>query len=141
MRVRSGRVESTPGGSEALVVHLDRAAFDDLIQERKSAFGLAIAGRVTGDDRSVHMFCAWDPVLRSVLDGRSLYRPGDVTLRALDGGPLDLDQVFELDRPGAEAAHFLAEAGFLLLKDVFTDDEMAAIDADLVRGRRGLLPR
>lgn len=140
LRVRSGRVESTPGGSEALAVHLDRAAFDDLIQERKSAFGLAIAGRVTGDDRSVHMFCAWDPVLRSVLDGRSLYRPGDVALRALDGGPLDLDQVFELDRPGAEAAHFLAEAGFLLLKDVVTDDEMAAIDADLSEAVEGSSP-
>ena len=60
LRVRAGRVESTPEASGALVVHLDLAAFNDLIQERKSAFGLAIAGRVTGDDRSVHMFCAWD---------------------------------------------------------------------------------
>jgi hypothetical protein len=133
LRVRAGRVESAPGVSEARVVDLDRAAFYDLIQERKSAFGLAIAGRVAGDDRSVHMFCAWDPVLRSVLDGRSLYRPGHVTLRASGGGPLDLDQAFELDHPGDEAAHFLAEAGFLLLKDVFTHDEMAAIDADLAR--------
>jgi Phytanoyl-CoA dioxygenase (PhyH) len=140
LRVRAGRVECAPGVSEARVVDLDRAAFHDLIQERKSAFGLAIAGRVTGDDRSVHMFCAWDPVLRSVLDGRSLYRPGDVTLRALDGGPLDLDQAFELDRPGHEAAHFLAEAGFLLLKDVFTEDEMAAIDADLVEAVEGSFP-
>jgi hypothetical protein len=140
LRVRGGRVESTPGVSEARVVHLDLAAFSDLVQERKSAFGLAIAGRVTGDDRSVHMFCAWDPVLRSVLDGRSLYRPGDVTLRALDGGPLALDQAFELDRPDREAAHFLAEAGFLLLKDVFTDDEVAAIDADLTEAVEGASP-
>jgi Phytanoyl-CoA dioxygenase (PhyH) len=131
LRVRAGRVEATPGAPEDLLVHLDPVAFNDLVQERKSAFGLAIAGRVTGDDRSVHMFCAWDPVLRSVLDGRSLYRPGDVTLRALGGGRLDLDQAFELGRPGREAAHFLAEAGFLHLKDVFTDDEMTAIDADL----------
>jgi hypothetical protein len=131
LRVRAGRVEATPGPSEELLVHLDVAAFNDLIKERKSAFGLAIAGRVVGDDRSVHMFCAWDPVLRSVLDGRSLYRSGDVTLRASGGGSLDLDQAFKLDGPGREAAHFLAEAGFLLLKDVFTEDEMATIDADL----------
>ncbi len=78
LRARAGRVEATRGAPEGLLVHLDVAAFNDLVQERKSAFGLAIAGRVTGDDRSVHMFCAWDPVLRSVLDGRSLYRPGDV---------------------------------------------------------------
>jgi Phytanoyl-CoA dioxygenase (PhyH) len=132
LRARAGRVEATRGAPEELLVHLDLAAFNDLVQERKSAFGLAIAGRVTGDDRSVHMFCAWDPVLRSVVDGRSLYRPGDVTLRAWGGGSLDLDQAFELDGPGREAAHFLAEAGFLHLKDVFTDDEMAAIDADLI---------
>jgi hypothetical protein len=131
LRVRAGRIEATPGVPEALLVHLDLPAFNDLVQERKSAFGLAIAGRVTGDDRSVHMFCAWDPVLRSVLDGRSLYRPGDVTLKALGGGSLDLDRAFAVDGPGREAAHFLVEAGFLLLKDVFTNDEIAAIDTDL----------
>ena len=131
LRVRGGRVEAAPGKPERLLVALDLAAFTDLVDERKSAFGLAIGGRVTGDDRSVHMFCAWDPVLRSVLDGRSLYRPGGVTLRALGGGRLDPDQAFMLDGPDREAAHFLAEAGFLHLKDVFTDDQMAAIDADL----------
>jgi hypothetical protein len=140
LRARAGRVEAAPEAAEDLLVHLDVAAFNDLVQERKSAFGLAIAGRVTGDERSVHMFCAWDPVLRSVLDGRSLYRPGDVSLRALGGGSLDLDQAFELHRPGREAAHFLAEAGFLLLKDVFSEDEMAAIDADLTIAIAGARP-
>jgi hypothetical protein len=140
LRVRGGRIETTTGTVEDLVVQLDAAAFTDLMQERKSAFGLAIAGRVAGDDRSIHMFCAWDPILRSVLDGRSLYRPGDVTLRDPDGGGLDLDQVFELDRPGREAAHFLAEAGFLLLKNVFSEAEMEAIDADLTEAVAGAHP-
>ena len=140
LRVRSGRVESTPGKAEDLLVELDVAAFTDLMQERKSAFGLAIAGRVTGDDRAINMFSAWDPVLRSVLDGRSLYRSGDVTLEAQDGGNLDLNQAFELDQPGREAAHFLTETGFLLLKDVFTEDEMKAIDADLTDAVEGADP-
>jgi hypothetical protein len=130
LRVRAGRVVTTAGEAEDLVVSLDLAALVDLMQERKSAFGLAIAGRVTGDTRSVQMFCSWDPILRSVLNGRSLYRPGDVTLRGMTGGDLDVDQAFALDRPN-EAAHFLAEAGFVLLKDVFSEAEMAAIDADL----------
>jgi hypothetical protein len=140
LRVRAGRVEATRGAPEGLLVRLDLAALNDLVQERKSAFGLAIAGRVAGDDRSVHMFCAWDPVLRSVLDGRSLYREGDVTLRAMDGGSLDLDEAFELGGNGREAAHFLAEAGFILLKDVFTDDEMDAIDAELITAVEGARP-
>ena len=52
-------------------------------------------------------------------------------LRGLDGAPLDLDQRFRLGERPAEAAHFLAEAGFLLLEGVFTTDEIDAIDADL----------
>ena len=131
---------TTPGTVEDLRVEVDLPALADLVQERKSAFGLAIAGRVTGDDRSVQMFCAWDPVLRSVLDGRSLYRPGDVTLRGRDGGDLDLDQAFALDGPGGDAAHFLAEAGFVLLKQVFTEAELAAIDADLTEAVQSARP-
>jgi hypothetical protein len=140
LRVRAGRIESSSGTVDDLVVDLDVAAFTDLVQERKSAFGLAIAGRVSGDDRSINMFCAWDPALRSVLDSRSLYRPGDVTLRAMDGGTLDLDQAFELERPGREAAHFLTEAGFLLLKSVFTEADLDAIDADLADAVEGSSP-
>jgi hypothetical protein len=140
LRVRAGRVEATAGAPEQLLVRLDLAALNDLARERKSAFGLAIAGRVAGDDRSVHMFCAWDPVLRSVLDGRSLYREGDVSLRAMGGGSLDLDQSFELGLNGREAAHFLAEAGFILLRDVFTGDEMDAIDAELTTAVEGARP-
>ena len=131
LRVLAGRIVSTVGPAEDLVVDLDLAALVDLMQERKSAFGLAIAGRVAGDAKAVQMFCSWDPVLRSVLDGRTVYRPGDVTLRGPDGGSLDLDQAFALDRPGGEAAQFLAEAGFVLLKDVFAEAELVAIDADL----------
>ena len=72
-------------------------------------------------------------MLRSALDGRGVYRPGDVPLRALDGSALDLEQRFRLGERPAEAAHFLAEAGFLLLQDVFTADEIDAVDADLTR--------
>jgi hypothetical protein len=71
-------------------------------------------------------------VLRSALDGRGVHRTGDVTLRALDGSPLDLDQRFRLGERQPEAAHFLAEAGFLLLRGVFTSAEIDAIDADLI---------
>jgi Phytanoyl-CoA dioxygenase (PhyH) len=133
LRVRDGRLEATTGQDTALHVDLDPTAFTDLVLERKTALGLAVGGRVEGDGPSNQMFCAWDPVLRSVLDGRAIYRPGDVVLRARDGTSLDLDQRFRLgDRPDA-AAHFLAEAGFVLLTDVFTDDEIAAVDADLTR--------
>ena len=127
-------LEVVPGRDEtARHVALDRDAFSDLVCERRTGLGLVIGARVEGEPESNEAFCAWDPVLRSALDGRGVYRPGDVTMRAPDGSSLDLDQRFRLDDPPAAAAHFLAEAGFLLLQRVFTDEEMDAVDADFAR--------
>jgi hypothetical protein len=132
LRRGTGTLEVVPGrDATAREVVLDRDAFADLVSERRTALGLVIGARVDGDPDANETFCAWDPVLRSALDGRGVYRPGDVTLRAPDGSPLALDRRFRLgERPG-EAAHFLAEAGFLLLQGVFTGAEMDAVDADL----------
>lgn len=125
-------LEAVPGRDAAtLEVALDRDAFADLVHEKRTALGLVIGARVDGDPESNEAFCAWDPVLRSALDARGVYRPGDVTMRALDGSPLDLDQRFRLGDHPAEASHFLAVAGFLLVQDVFTDEEMDAVDAEL----------
>ncbi len=127
-------LELVPGRNPATQqVALDRDAFADLVHERRTALGLVVGGRVEGDAESCAAFCAWDPVLRCALDGRGVYRPGDVPVRALDGSPLELDQRFRLGARAAEAAHFLAEAGFLLLAGVFSSEEMDAVDADLAR--------
>jgi hypothetical protein len=48
-----------------------------------------------------------------------------------DGGPLDLHRSFDLDDDPEEVSHFLGEAGFLHLRGVFTEDEMAAVSADM----------
>lgn len=114
-------------------VTLDRAAFADLFCERRTALGLIIGDRVGGDPASRDALCAWDPVFRSLLDARPLYQPGTVTLRSSEGSPLSLEQSFQLGREPEEAAHFLAETGFLLLKDVFTETEMDEVDTDLAR--------
>lgn len=124
-------LEVVPGAVGEQVVGLDRDAFEDLVTEERTALGLAIAGRAEGTPAAHQLFCAWDPVLRSALDGRSLYRPGQLTLRDRADAPLDLDRHFRLGEEVEEAAHFLAEAGFLLLEGVFTEAELEAIDADL----------
>jgi Phytanoyl-CoA dioxygenase (PhyH) len=125
-------IEVVAGSDDAdLRVRLDTSAFQDLFCERRTALGLVIAGRVEGDPDSNGAFCAWDPVFRSLLDGRPVYRRGDISLRSGDGAPLDLNRQFRLGEATADAAHFLAESGFLLLRDVFTEAEMEAVDADL----------
>jgi hypothetical protein len=131
---RDGVIEAVAGPPDTdFRVALDRSAFGDLVSEERTALGLVVGGRVEGDPASNNVFCGWDPVLRSVLDGRTVYRPSTVTLRDRDGAPLDLDQRFRLGDDDAGAAHFLAEAGFALIRGVFTDAEMDAVDADLAR--------
>jgi hypothetical protein len=134
IRHRDGELEAVAGADGAgLRVALDREAFADLVVEERTALGLVVGARVQGDPASNNAFCAWDPVLRSLLDGRGVYRPGTVTLRERDGARLDLDQRFRLGDDADRASHFLAETGFALLRGVFTDDEMDAVDADLAR--------
>ncbi len=139
---RNDRTLEVVPGREATSLHvaLDAGAFADLVREQRTALGLVIGARVEGDPASNEAFCAWDPVLRSALDGRGVYRPGDVAMRALDGSPLALDQRFRLGDQRGEAAHFLAEGGFLLLQGVFTDDEMDAVDADFARAADAARP-
>ncbi|MCU0310931.1 MAG: phytanoyl-CoA dioxygenase family protein [Acidimicrobiales bacterium] len=127
LEVVPGADPATPG------VVLDADAFADLVAEQRTALGLLIAGRAGGDADATASFCDWDAVLRSAIDGRGVYQPGDVTLRALDGSPLDLEPRFRLGERPTEAGHFLAEAGFLLLSGVFDPDEIDTLDADLAR--------
>ncbi|MGZ6909424.1 MAG: phytanoyl-CoA dioxygenase family protein [Acidimicrobiia bacterium] len=126
-------IEVVAGGGADLDVAIDAAAFADLVEERRTALGLVIGARTVGTPAANAAFCAWDPVLRSVLDGRGVHRPGEVALRAPDGAPLALDRRFRLGEDPEAAAHFLAEAGFLLLTGVFSPAEMDVIDADLAR--------
>ncbi len=111
-------------------VRLDQEAFDDLVSNRKTAMGLLMHRRVQGEGPALALFNQWDPVLRSVLDGWHVYEPGSIALRARDGTALDLQQAFTLDDERDALAHFFAEAGFLLLKNVFTQAELAQFDEE-----------
>ncbi len=125
--VRQGVDRSAPR------ITLNRSAFSDLMNERRTALGLVIGGRTDGDPQANALLCAWDPVLRSVIDGRGVYRSGDIDLCASDGSPLNLHQRFRLDEDTASSANFLREAGYMLIERVCTQSEMDAIDADLDR--------
>jgi len=113
------------------LVTLGAAALSDLVQDVTSTFGLVLAGRLEMRRGASDDFVAWEPVLRAVLDGRPVYEPGTMTFCASDGADLDLERSFTLDDSPDEIGHFLAEAGFLHLRGVFTEDEMAAVSADL----------
>ncbi len=126
-----GGLELRRGGGGALVVALDPHGFSELVQDVASTFGLQLTGRAEVRHGAVEAFIAWEPLLRFLFDGREVYEPGLVDFCDREGAPLDLGRSFALDDAPEEIGHFLAEAGFLHIENVFTEDEMSAVSAEL----------
>ncbi|MCX4094333.1 phytanoyl-CoA dioxygenase family protein [Nocardia sp. alder85J] len=120
-----------PDASAELLATLDPVTFSDLVQDVVSLFGAQMTGRAELVHGTVAAFVEWEPVLRCLIDGRPVHRPGDIGFRDRTGGPLDPRRSFTLDDDPAEYGHFLAEAGYLHLRGVFTEAEMAAVSAEL----------
>jgi hypothetical protein len=118
-------------GGGGLLVALDRSAFSDLFQDVVSTFGVQMMGRAAVRRGSVDDFVAWEPALRTFLDGRPPYEPGAITFRDKSGRPLNLKHHFTLDDDPEDLGHFLAEAGFLHIRDVFTEAEMKEVSREL----------
>lgn len=136
---RAVTLEATPG-TLALRSGVDRAgvvavlgadALSDLLQDVVSAMGLAMTSRVKITAGSVNDWIGWEPVLRALLDGRKVHETGDVTFVDANGDELDLDRTFTVDDDRDELRHFLEQAGFLHLRGVFDEAEMAALGADI----------
>jgi hypothetical protein len=119
------------GGDGGLVATMDAATFGEILQDALSLFGAQMTGRAAVAGGDVPDYLAWEPVLRCLLDGRPVHRPGSITFADRHGRPLDLHRSFTLDDDHADIGHFLAEAGYLHLEGVFTEAEMAAVSADL----------
>ncbi|MCA9509269.1 MAG: phytanoyl-CoA dioxygenase family protein [Myxococcales bacterium] len=120
------------GDAEAdVVVELDGERWSDLVDDLESAPGLLYAGAcrvVRGDPMR---FVRWEPKLRALYAGRPVFdleappRLVDRRGRALDPAHRCAQGV---DRE--EMAHFLREAGYLVVRGVFAEDEIAALRED-----------
>lgn len=132
LRVLGRRLVYEPGLEAAgVVARLSEDALSDLVQDYQSTMGLMMTARVQVVRGEMSDWLTWEPVLRALLDGRPVYETGDVTLRDLEGQSLDLDRAFTIESDREEMAHFLAEAGFLHVRGVFEEDEMAAVGRDI----------
>ena len=117
--------------SADVVAQLASDALSDLLQDRQSTMGLAMTSRVKLSAGDITDWISWEPVLRALLDGRQVHEAGDVTMVDVDGNELDLGRAFTVDDDPGELAHFLEQAGFLHLRDVFSEAEMATLGADV----------
>jgi hypothetical protein len=114
-----------------VVATLSADALSDLVQDAQSTMGLAMTSRVKITAGNINDWIGWEPVLRALFDGRRVHETGDVTFVDLDGRELDLDRSFTVDDNREEMAHFLEQAGFLHLRGVFDEHEMAEVGADI----------
>jgi hypothetical protein len=132
LREQEGKLVLGEGEIQAgTVAALKQDAISDLVQDQRTTMGLAMMSRVEITQGSFDSWIGWEPVFRALLDARPVHEAGALVLRERDGSPLDPSRSFTLDDDREEVAHFVREAGFLHIQGVFTEEEMAAVSADL----------
>lgn len=127
---RSPGIEIVAGEDRAeTVVALSRHAWSGLVRDLESPPSLIYHGEATAARGDLMGFVRWEAVLRAMYTGRPVYDAARVDLRDGAGAPLDPARGFTLDDDPEEMAHFLREVGYLLVKRVFSEDEVAAFRA------------
>lgn len=132
LRAEGGRVRLDDGErGDGLIAELAPDALSGLVQDWKTTMGLAMTSQVSIRQGDFGHWVGWEPVFRALLDGRPVHEAGAIDFKDRDGSPLDLRRSFELSDDRSEVAHFLEEAGFLHIRNVFTQEEMDAVADDL----------
>jgi hypothetical protein len=131
IETRANTLVLRAGIDAPIVASLSAPALSDLVQDTVTTMGLAMTAQVKITEGSINQWVRWEPVLRALLDGRKVHETGDVTFVALDGNELDLSRSFTIDDDREEMAHFVEQAGFLHLRSVFDEPEMAALADDI----------
>jgi ectoine hydroxylase-related dioxygenase (phytanoyl-CoA dioxygenase family) len=130
-RSLAGRIAVEPGFDRAdAVAELDADAFDDLVNERWTIFGLLYPGRMRVAHGSFDEVASWEAALTNLWFDRPIYDGGGDALTRLD-----LGRGFRLTDPESDIVGFLRAAGFVVLRGVFTAHEVAAFDAEVQRLR------
>jgi len=122
---RHDSIDVTLGEEAAdVVIELSPDEFSGIVHETLTAPGLLYSGRAKCRKGNAIRFVSWEPVLRAMFNGWPVWREDD-PLIGLDGLPLDPRQSFELDSDREAMAHFLRTAGFLVVRGVFAEGEIA----------------
>jgi hypothetical protein len=119
------------GDHGGAAVRLDAAELTDIVYDLQTPMTLLTAGTLKMERGNLGDFLDWWVVLRSLIDGVPVHTAGSLEFRDREGEPLDLHTSFDVDDNPEDVAHFLAEAGYLHLKNVFTEEEMAKVSADI----------
>jgi hypothetical protein len=136
------RVEVRPGPSDdggALCLRIDPTQLADLVGDQVTPMGWFSSGTLDLRGR-LERLLDWWLVLRGALDRVAPQVATAMSFTEDDGRPLDLTRCFAWDDADEEMDRFLEQAGFLHVSGVFTDEEMAAVHADMDRAAPSYTP-
>jgi hypothetical protein len=118
------RVEIAEGCHGKARVVLRSEQLSDIVNDQSTPVALMSNRLLDMPDGGLPDFLNWWLVLRAALDGRRIHARGDVTFK---GG---IRRSFTPDDSDEEMRAFLEEAGYLHIQGLFTEEEMAAVEAD-----------
>lgn len=128
----NGHIKMNKGlDNAAVVVDMDEISFSDLVQDIQTPQSLATAKVIDLPLRDHFRFLKWWPVIRAIIDGRPVHKPGDVEFVEQDGSPLDLNRSFTLEDSNKDISWFLSQTGFLHLEGWWSQDLMHEISTDI----------
>jgi hypothetical protein len=131
MAVEPHAIQIAPGDQGAAVVRVNDGELTDIVHDLRTPMTFLTAGTLDVERGSLIDFLDWWVVLRSLIDGVEVHTAGSIEFRDRQGDPLDLHTSFSVGDDPDHMAHFLAEAGYLHLREVFTEDEMGEVSSDI----------
>jgi hypothetical protein len=142
LRADGGRVAVAAGaaGADAGVrVRLTPEQVADLEHDQATPMGWFSSGQLEMEGR-LERLLDWWLLVRGGLDAVAPHTEGIPPMAGPDGGPLELGRSFAWDDDDADMARFLEQAGFLHVAGVFSEQEMAAVSADMDRAAPSYAP-
>jgi hypothetical protein len=120
----SDRVSVEPGDHGDARVRLSSEQLSDIVNDQSTPVALMSNRLLDMPEGGLPDFLNWWLVLRAALDGRRIHATGDVGLSGA------MHRSFTPDDSDEEMRAFLERAGYLHIQGVFSEDEMAAVEAD-----------
>ncbi len=119
-------IEEGSHGSKARVL-LSSEQLSDIVNDQSTPIALMSNKLLEMPEGGLPDFLNWWLVLRAAIDGRRIHAPGDVKFNT------DVRRSFTLEDSDEEMRAFLEEVGYLHIQGLFSEEEMAAVEADYPR--------
>lgn len=121
---------SVKGSTTGTVLRIDAEQLAALIADHVTPMGWLTTGTLRIDGQMSDVLDWW-LFLRAALDGTTPHVNGAVVFRDRDGEQLDLQNSYAPDDPADEMAWFLEQAGYLHIKGMFSQAEMAVLSTEM----------